>query len=119
MSGNTQLFEELKADHEGSDPGTTKKIRADRDRAVIPLVSAAVEPRSLANPEIMGQEITLCFKTDGGNLTLTADTAVNQTGNNTLLFEDAGDMIALRAIQSGANLVWRVIENDGVALSTV
>ena len=119
MSGNTQLFEELKADHEGSDPGDTKKIRADRDRAVIPLVSGGTETRSLADPEIMGQEITLCFKTDGGDLTLTADTAINQTGNNTLVFADAGDMIALRAIQSGSSIVWRMVENDGVALSTV
>ena len=121
MSGNTQLFEELKADHEGTDPGTTKKIRADRDRAVIPIVSgASLETGSLADPEIMGQELTLCFKTDGGgNRVITADTAINETGNNTLTFSDAGEMIALRAIQDGTSIVWRVMANDGVALSTV
>ena len=77
---------------------------ADRDRAVIPIVSAAAETGSLADPEIMGQEVTLCLKTDGGDRVITADTAINQTGNNTLTFADAGDMIALRAVQSGTSM---------------
>ena len=65
----------------------------------------------------MGQEVTLCFKTDGGDRVVTAATGINQTGNTVMTFADAGDMIALRAIQSGSNVVWRVMANDGVALS--
>jgi len=119
MSGNTQLFQEYQADHEFTDPGASGAIIPDRQRAVVPIVSAAAETGTLPDPEFMGQELTLCFKTDGGDRVITAATAVNQTGNNTLTFADAGDMIAFQAIEKGSSLVWRVIANDGVALSTV
>ena len=119
MSGNTAIFKEYGSDHEFTDPGASAAIVPDRQRAVCPIVSATAETNTLPDPEFMGQELTLCFKTDGGDRVVTAATGVNQTGNNTLTFADAGDMIALRAIQSGSNVVWRVMANDGVALSTV
>jgi len=50
---------------------------------------------------------------------VTAASGVNQTGNNTLTFADAGDEILLVAIENSAALAWRVVSNDGVALSTV
>ncbi len=84
-----------------------------------PLVSAGAETRTIAAPSTVGQMITLYFKTDGGDCVVTASAGVNQTGNNTLTFADAGDEITLRAIESGASKVWRVVSNDGVALSTV
>ena len=119
MSGNTAIFKEYGSDHEFTDPGASAAIVPDRQRAVCPIVSATAETNTLPDPEFMGQELTLCFKTDGGDRVVTASTGVNQTGNNTLTFADAGDMIALRAIQSGSSVVWRVMANDGVALSTV
>jgi len=121
MSGNTAIFKEYGSDHEFTDPGDAAAIVPDRQRAVCPMVStvSAGETNTLPDPEFMGQELTICFKTDGGDRVITAATGVNQTGNNTLTFADAGDMIALRAIQSGSSVVWRVMSNDGVALSTV
>jgi hypothetical protein len=121
MSGNTAIFKEYGSDHEFTDPGTAGAIVPDRQRAVCPIVSSAVaETNTLPDPEFMGQECTICFKTDGGgDRTITAATGINQTGNNTMVFADAGDMIALQAIQSGSSVVWRVMANDGVALSTV
>lgn len=45
---------------------------------------------------------------------------MNQTGDNTLLFEDGGDHIRLVGGRDGAGgYEWRVVCNDGVALSTV
>jgi len=119
MSGNTAIFTVYGSDHEFADPGDAAAIVPDRQRAVCPMVStvSAGETNTLPDPEFMGQEVTLCFKTDGGDRVVTAATGINQTGNTVMTFADAGDMIALRAIQSGSNVVWRVMANDGVALS--
>lgn len=85
----------------------------------ISLVSAGAETRTMAAPTFAGQRISMGFQTDGGDVVLTVSTGVNQTGNNTATFADAGDHFVVEAIEVGANLRWRVIANDGVALSTV
>ncbi|MBR9800266.1 DUF2190 family protein [bacterium] len=101
-----------------SDPGDGEAIPVTHS-GTVPLVSAGAETRTLADPTFLGQQLSLCFKTDGGDAVVTSASGVNQTGNNTLTFADAGDVIVLVAIESGANLRWRVLANDGVALSTV
>ena len=83
------------------------------------LKSAGAETRTLAAPSREGHIVTLGFDTDGGDCVVTVATAINQTGNNTLTFADAGDEITLRAIRKANIPVWRVASNDGVALSTV
>lgn len=85
----------------------------------VPLVSAGAETRTLAAPSRKGARLVLTMKTDGGDIVVTCATTVNQTGNNTLTFGDAGDAIELLAVEQGANLRWKVVGNDGVALSTV
>lgn len=86
-----------------------------------PLVTAAGETRTLADPSYDGQVIDLFFKTDAGDCVVTAASPVNQAGNNTLTFADEGDHIKLIGYTGftvgGAE--WRVVANDGVALSTV
>ena len=103
---------------EVDDPGDAGAISVERN-GVVALVSAGAETRTLAAPSFVGQSLQLNFKTDGGDCVITCATAVNQTGNNTLTFADAGDHLLLQAGQSGANFRWRVVANDGVALSTV
>ena len=44
---------------------------------------------------------------------------VNETGNNTLTFDNTGESIQLVAVEEGANKVWRVMANDGIGLTTV
>jgi hypothetical protein len=82
-------------------------------------VTGGAETNTLAAPSFVGQELLLCMKTDGGDRVVTCATGVNQTGNNTITFNDAGDSIRLNAIQNGANIRWRVVYNDGCTLSTV
>lgn len=82
------------------------------------LVTAGAETRTLANPTTVGQTLALSMKTDGGDCVVTAAAGVNQTGNTVLTFNDAGDVIVLVGIESGANKRWRVLSNDGVTLST-
>ena len=101
-----------------TDPGDAGAISV-QTSGYVSLVSGGAETRTMAAPLFIGQEIQLDFKTDGGDCVVTISTAVNQTGNNTLTFADAGDQVVLRAGQSGTNLRWREQSNDGVALSTV
>jgi len=101
-----------------ADPGDAAAIPVTASGCVA-LVTEGAETRTLAIPTFIGQKMTIYFKTDGGDGVVTAASAVNQTGNNTLTFADAGDVIALEAIESGAALCWRVVHNDGVGLTTV
>lgn len=103
-----------------ADPGTAGAIPVSvAGPTVCVLTSAGAETRTLADPAYVGQQLMLAFDTDGGDIVLTAASAVNQTGNNTLTFADAGDQISLRAASVGGAPKWRVMSNDGVALSTV
>lgn len=101
-----------------ADPGNAGTIDAATSGHVA-IVTAGSETRVLADPQFAGQELLLYVKTDGGTAVVTADTAVNQTGNNTITMADVNDSIRLNAVESGANLVWRVVYTDGAALSTV
>jgi predicted RecA/RadA family phage recombinase len=83
------------------------------------IVTAAAETRTLAAPTFNGQQLLLSMKTDGGDCVITCATTVNQTGNNTITLNDAGDALLLVAKQNGTNLRWSVVSNDGATLSTV
>jgi hypothetical protein len=56
---------------------------------------------------------------DAGDCVITAASAINQTGNNTITMNDAGDYIQLQAVTIAGALRWRVAANDGTALTTV
>lgn len=101
-----------------TDPGSSGAIPVAQSGCV-PIVTAGAETRTLAIPAVVGQELTLYMKTDGGDCVVTVASAINQTGNNTITMDDAGDCIQLRAIYTGTALAWRVVVNDGAALSTV
>jgi len=104
------------------DPGNGGAIMgtaAGQTSGFCPLTSAGAETRTLAAPLFPGQEIDLICDTYGGNIVLTVASAINKTGNNTITFGAAKDMISLRAMTVGGVLFWRVVDTDGVSLSTV
>jgi hypothetical protein len=100
------------------DPGDAGAIPT-HVSGVVNLISAGAETRTLPAPKVEGQTMQFNFKTDGGDCVITAAAAVNQTGNNTLTFADAGDHLYLQAVRLATALVWRVVANDGVGLTTV
>lgn len=100
------------------DPGDAGAIAVNESGSVS-LVSAGAETRTLADPTYVGQQLSLGFKTDGGDCVVTSASPINQTGNNTMTFADVGDHLQLTAIEDGADIEWRVDANDGVALTTV
>jgi hypothetical protein len=101
-----------------TDPGASGAIPVTTD-GVCPMTSAAAETRTLAIPTFVGQRLTLCLDTDGGDVVVTSAQPFNQTGNNTITLNDAGDTISLVAITVAGARRWRVANNDGCALSTV
>lgn len=103
-----------------ADPGDAAAIPVVRSGNCALTSGAGAETRTLAIPGAAGETLDLSFDVDGGgDITVTVAAAVNQAGNNTLVFSDAGEHIRLAAVQVAGALVWRVVANDGVVLSTV
>lgn len=121
MSGHRIGTDMLLAHSSGAlklkDPGNAGKIVCQESPQFVSLVTSGAETRTLADPVGPGQRLTLGFKTDNGDCVITADSAINQAGNTVMTFADAGDVIELVGVEDGASLQWRVLANDGVALS--
>lgn len=100
------------------DPGNAGAIPA-TDSGSVAVVTGGAETRTLSDPSRAGLLLNLYLKTDGGDCVITTASPMNQTGNNTLTGADVGDHICLMSIEDGADFEWRLMANDGWALSTV
>lgn len=102
-----------------ADPGDAAAIPVTYDHAKIALTTGGSgETNTLADPKRIGQELTIWVDTDGGgNRVITAASAVNQAGNTVMTFADAGDTVRLLAISLAGVPKWRIVDNEGVALS--
>jgi len=101
-----------------ADPGNAGAIPVTRSGQVA-ITTAGAETRTLAIPTFAGQRLVISMDVDGGDAVITVAAAFNQTGNNTITLNDAGDTVELVGVQVGGALVWRNAFNDGAALSTV
>jgi len=98
------------------DPGDAGVISTNQPGYVL-LVSAGVESRTLGDPHYIGQIIDLFFYHDGGTVTITASSPVNQTGNTTMAFADVGDHLRLCGHYNPTDgWEWRIVCNDGITL---
>lgn len=116
------LTDVANAQWEIPDPGTGKPIVIDRTCIVPITTGASGETNTLADPTKSGViAVLICVVFGGGNRVVTAATAVNQTGNNTLTFGAARDCIVLMSVPLGSGYVWETISlaDSTVALSTV
>jgi hypothetical protein len=101
-----------------ADPGASGAIPVTKS-GTIGIVTAGAETRMLAIPGVAGIELGISMDVNGGNAVITVASAINQTGNNTITLNDAGDTIVLKAVKKAGALVWRTVVNDGCTLSTV
>lgn len=101
-----------------ADPGDSGAIAVTAN-GMCALTSAGAETRTLAIPSFAGQQLAIICDTYVGNIVITSAQAINQAGNNTMTFGVVNDSIFLVAMTIGGALRWRVVGNDGVALSTV
>lgn len=104
-----------------ADPGTGKEIPVTSSGYIEIAVGDAAQTNTLAIPTFAGQEITIyaVSVTGSGTRTIAVASPVNQTGNNTITLDAAGEFVVLRAIKVGAALAWRAISAETGVLSTV
>ena len=103
------------------DPGDAGTIELDRSLGVCSVVTAASETRKIGSPQRTGVVVTVCLKTDGGDLAITgAGGEILNSGSGTettATMADAGDVLTLISVSKGANIVWAILANHGAALS--
>ncbi len=101
-----------------TDTGNAGAIPVTKSGSVA-ITTTAAQTRTIAIPGLAGITIAISMDVDGGDCVITAASAINQTGNNTITLNDAGDIIVLTAVQKASALIWRVVVNDGCTLTTV
>jgi hypothetical protein len=107
------------------DPGDAgdldAELTAPNAQLVITTADVSGETRTIGDPKFVGQRLTIHLGEDGGDVTITFDSPVNQAGNATAVSQDEGDHLALEGtiqdLGGTANYEWRVLANDGWALS--
>lgn len=107
------------------DPGNL--LGSPADAAAIPnnksgiveiAIGAGAETNTLAGPTFTGQEMLICVASDGGGTrAITVAAAFNATGNTIITLDDVLDTVLLRSARVNGNHVWRLVHNDGGALS--
>ena len=119
MTAHRLPHDGLLADRIILDVGAGNDIVATIDRGYVPLISAAAEARGLKDPLKAGIRLTLFCKTYVGDITVTADSQVDNAGSLTLVFGAQGEWVDLLAVDEGADfnnpdLQWRVVGGEGV-----
>jgi hypothetical protein len=100
-----------------ADPGDTNTLDTE-ESGYVEFVTGGAETRTLADPAFIGQILDLFFRTDGGDLTITASSQVNQATNTSLVAQDVGDHLRLVGHYNPTDgWEWRVLANDGWTLS--
>lgn len=83
------------------------------------VVTAGAETRLLGTPEFVGQELSVIFLTDGGDLTIDNTAGFNDdtTSSNLATFNTAGECLHLIAVGVVDGDDWRHVGKKGVVLS--
>jgi len=103
-----------------TDPGDAAAIPVTSVDILCGLDSSGGETRTLPDPKMVGQKayfISAWTSGMGGTILMTADSDVDQTGNDKILFNSDGDFVALIGVKRLGSLRWQIIGSDGVALS--
>jgi len=122
MSGHNVL-QEIAATNELEllDPGSGGTIQVDRSMGICSVVTGGAEARKIASPQRAGIIISICLKTDGGDLTITGEgSEILNSGlgtETTATMADAGDLLTLISIRKGSSIVWSSLASNGVAMS--
>jgi hypothetical protein len=102
-----------------ADPGDAGAIPVLRSGNCALTTGATGETRTIADPGTVGLTLSVSHDVDGGgDAVITVATAFNQTGNDTITMADAGDTVVLTSVQVAGSPVWRLVVNDGAALTT-
>lgn len=118
MSAHRLLDDLFIADFVGKDPGSAGEIKVERDRQVIPIVTAEAETRTVAAPLRAGVEFSIVMETDGGDVTITFPASINQAANTVVTMNDVQDFAKFVSVRLAAGTFkWRLIAENGTVLS--
>ena len=99
------------------DPGDAGAVQVNQP-GFCELTTAGAETRTMADPVFRGQIIDYTFIVDVNDCVITAASPINQSANTIMTFADIGDHIRLIGFYNATDgWEWRVVANDGVALS--
>jgi hypothetical protein len=96
-----------------SDPGDAGTITVDRDCAVVPIITAGVETRTLAQPTKAGLRCMLVIDTYVAACTVTVTGGYNQAADTAIILGTAGDWVRFVSVKVGASYYWRVVAQEG------
>ena len=114
MSGHNALQDLFEGPAETPDPGDGNAIVATKLIETIGLVTTTAETRSLPDPDRAGIHLYLVFVTDGGDCVITADSAVNTSGNTIMTFDAAREGVGLISIPTSSTAyAWEIVTNNG------
>lgn len=99
-----------------TDPGDAGAISVLRS-GYVPLVTAAAETRTVADPSAVGMILMLSLKTDGGDCVITFASPIDQSPKTIATFNTVGESMMLMAVEDGSDIEWRVCYVDDVILS--
>lgn len=100
------------------DPGDAGTITVEMWGQICPVVTAAAETRTLAQPNRAGLQAAIVLDTDGGDLTLTVTGGYNEDGTTTITLDDAGDFVVVYSVKVGSSYYWRIAANEGTSVAT-
>lgn len=119
MSAHNALEQQFLSEFLVPDPGNGGTLGMDRDRQQYAIATGGAETRTLPDPHRPGLLLSISMIEDGGDCVIASDSPINATGNNRITLDDVNDTILLISIRTAAGHLWRVMGNDGCALSTV
>lgn len=113
MSSHRILHDAFRAPFLMTDPGSAGTITVDRDCAVVPIITAGAEARTLAQPTKAGLRCLLVIDTYVGACTVTVTGGYNQAADTAIIMGTAGDWIRFVSVKVGASYYWRVVAQEG------
>ena len=113
MSAHRALHDMFRSPFLMTDPGNAGTITVDRWGAVVPIVTAGAETRTLAQPTKAGLSCLLEIDTYVGACTLTVTGGYNQAATTSITMGTAGDWVLFKSVKVGTSYLWRVVAQEG------
>lgn len=117
MSAHRALRDMFGAPFLMTDPGNAGTIAVDRWGAVVPIITAGAETRTLAQPTKAGLLCLVEIDTYVGDCTLTVTGGYNQAASTSITLGTAGDWVLFKSVKVGASYYWRVVAQEGTNLT--
>jgi hypothetical protein len=113
-TGHRFLADQARAEYLILDPGDANYLDTQYSGVCMLTSGASGETRKVAAPGFVGQRLLIGFDTDGGgDIDITFDVAVNNSGNTIAAFDAVDDYLELVGVQRLGVTEWQIVSNQG------